>query len=666
MDITEKMKCVDILNVYKGNNPYILKLKKNHNIHPYSSFTDFDYEYIAMNADRKPIEINKTVNIPDWYQPYFQKKYLIDFLPEKLFIKYFFGETEKLFHIYGKWRKNMECTDILISKKGVMENFLVEDFHNMKIDFNRYDNLLHLKNPNISLKEHQKDAVKFLLTRKKCILADDMGLGKTMSLSVAAIEGNFDSILIICPASLKTNWKQELMMFVPEKDVTILEGFSKLTKSEMEMKLGYKQGCSNKKVSELKEELKVAGKWQSNRFVIINFDIISDFMDIIRCRSQKSLQTIAEKYPIFDFIKNRKSCIIIDEAHTLSNRTSDRYKLIKSLIKQGCPDCLFLSTGTPITNNPENYFNLLQLIGDPIAEDWDFYMKRYCNASTFPRKGEKEKWTNIFLRIKKKQYNALTDTEKTELKEYIRSNAKMVTVAKGSANLDELRRRTSHIYLRRTKEDVITLPGKEIHLLLYDLTPEMKDEYDRLWVEYEEEQKSINPQKDLNKELIEGAIYRRYCSNKMVDYTKSLVDGFLEKNQKVVIMCCYDEELYTLKDYYGDKSVIYNGKMGIKEKDKAKNEFLQNPDIKVFIGNIDSAGVGLTLISSHVMVFNNMSFVPADNQQAMDRIYRIGQKEKVDIYFQIFKNTQYEYIWNTVLSKQMLIDQVIRTENNKK
>ena len=38
--------------------------------------------------------------------------------------------------------------------------------------------------------------------------------GKTLELSVGAIEGNFDSVLIICPASLKTNWRDELVWYV--------------------------------------------------------------------------------------------------------------------------------------------------------------------------------------------------------------------------------------------------------------------------------------------------------------------------------------------------------------------------------------------------------------------------------------------------------------------
>ena len=59
----------------------------------------------------------------------------------------------------------------------------------------------------------------------------------TTSLSVASIEGNFDSILIICPASLKTNWRDELLWYVPERDITIVDSAQGKTKAELEKML---------------------------------------------------------------------------------------------------------------------------------------------------------------------------------------------------------------------------------------------------------------------------------------------------------------------------------------------------------------------------------------------------------------------------------------------
>jgi SWI/SNF-related matrix-associated actin-dependent regulator 1 of chromatin subfamily A len=278
----------------------------------------------------------------------------------------------------------MEPMELFLPKKATLGNFLIEDYHNVQVDFNRYNLLSSSKDPNRKIKEHQKEAVQFLLSRKKCVLADDMGVGKSLELSVASIEGNFDSVLIICPASLKTNWKKELMWYTPERDITIIDSPIRMTKPELEKYLGYKEGRSGLTVKELQEEAKDKGKWEDNRFVIVNFDILEEFYKIPTTRSKENLQKALEESPMLQYILNKKSLIIIDEAHRLSNDTSIRYKIIDNLIKRGKPDSVYLATGTPITNNPQNFYCLLKLINDPITDDWQYYMDRYCGAMKIP------------------------------------------------------------------------------------------------------------------------------------------------------------------------------------------------------------------------------------------------------------------------------------------
>jgi SWI/SNF-related matrix-associated actin-dependent regulator 1 of chromatin subfamily A len=70
---------------------------------------------------------------------------------------------------------------------------------------------------------HQADGVAFLISKKRAILADDMGLSKTrqaiVALEVAAPEG-ID--LVVCPASLKLNWKREILMVDPLARVQVI------------------------------------------------------------------------------------------------------------------------------------------------------------------------------------------------------------------------------------------------------------------------------------------------------------------------------------------------------------------------------------------------------------------------------------------------------------
>jgi len=676
--IKGKNEAIDILNSYNGPNPYLLKLKRDIVLcRKTNLLSDYVVEYIKKNHDFSPIQINKNVSIADWYGEKLKNDYELEFIPQKIRIYTYFGETSVAFHCTIKYRQNMETMEIFLPKKAVLGNFLIGDYHSVQVDFDRYDNLSMSKDPNRRLKPHQKDAVQFLLHRKKCILADDMGLGKSCSLTVAAIEGNFDSVLIICPASLKTNWRDELLWYVPEKDISIIDGVNDKTKPELEKMLGYGVGKSGLKREQLLEEAKNRGKWEDNRFVIVNFDILDEFYKIPRTRSAENIKKAYDESPMLQYVTNKKTLLIIDEAHRLSNSTSDRYKIISDFIKRGNPHSIYLATGTPITNNPSNFYCLLKLLGEDITLDWNYYMERFCGAMKIPAKGEKEKWSKFFFEKKKREYeNAgkiaptcwgeLTSKEKDELKEYINANARKITILKDPTNLEELKLKVSHIYLRRTKEDIAEeLPNKTVHELFYDFDMKQEFEYARLWEEYEAAQLELDPTKEINKDLLEGAVYRKYCSNQMIPNTIKLADEFIKNGDKVIIATCYDEELYTLRDYYGDKCVIFNGKLNPKQKDAAKEAFLTNPDKMVFIGQLFAAGVGLNLVVSNKLIFNDLDYVPGNNRQMEDRIYRIGQKRDVDIYYQIFRGTQYEKMWNTVLRKELSINSVIKKENEK-
>jgi SWI/SNF-related matrix-associated actin-dependent regulator 1 of chromatin subfamily A len=111
--------------------------------------------------------------------------------------------------------------------------------------------------------------------------------------------------------------------------------------------------------------------------------------------------------------------------------------------------------------------------------------------------------------------------------------------------------------------------------------------------------------------------------------------------------------------------VVYNGKMNQKQKDAAQKSFMEDPNVMVFIGQVIAAGVGLTLTVSNTLIFNNIDFVPGNNRQMEDRIYRIGQTKDVDIYYQMYRGTQYEKMWNLVMRKELVINQVFKKENEK-
>ena len=672
-EIEKKNTAIDLLKNYDGINTYLLALKRD--IITYKKvdkLTDFNVDYILKNINYQIKDINKIVRVIDWYGDELKDKWGTDFRIEKVLIKKLLGETDKFYHCFIQYRKNVEPSYAFLKKNGIIGNFILEDYHNISIDFDRYDKLSMSRTPDKArkIKNHQKEAVQFLISRKKCILADDMGMGKSTSLTVASIEGNFDAILIICPASLKSNWFNELTNYVSEKDISIIGGVNEMKKNEIEKYLGYGEGKSGKNLNELKEEAKERGKWTDNRYVIINFDILDDVYKVSRAKTKEGIEKAMENSPMLKFLLNKKSLIIIDEAHKLSNNTSDRYKIIKDLINKSNPHSIYLSTGTPITNDPANYFNLLSLLNDPLTIDREFYYMRYCDAFKMPineqQKQKKQQLTQEFLNSHNKNtWYDLTVEEKKSLNDIINKRVIQKIIPKGGKNLEELKMQTAHVYLRRTKDDIGDLPPKYIHERVFELNEEQMAEYKKLWDEYEAAKLEEDSSKELNKELIEGGLYRKYLSNQMVPNTIKLAEKCLARGEKIVIACCYDDELYTLRDYFKDKCVIYNGKMSLKEKDEAIKKFNSDPNVMIFIGNIIAAGVGITLTSSRVVIFNNFSYVPGDNSQFQDRVHRIGQTRDVHIFYQFFKDTQYEKMWNTVLSKSLIINQVIKKEDEK-
>lgn len=183
---------------------------------------------------------------------------------------------------------------------------------------------------------HQADGVAFLISKKRAILADDMGLGKTrqaiVALEVAAPEG---IVLVVCPASLKLNWKREILMVDPAARVQVI---------------GHDRTPTD-----------------NPRWVIVNYDLLKN--------EATRLNGI------------NWSGVILDEAHFIKNASGRTMHCLKLLGVQNNakaaligPSHVFLLTGTPMTSRPRDLFNLLRCVGHPATRSFLSFAKRYCEA----------------------------------------------------------------------------------------------------------------------------------------------------------------------------------------------------------------------------------------------------------------------------------------------
>ena len=623
-------KAYEIIKEYNGYSNYMKYLQYKVNSCHYI-LNDFDIEYIINNKDFVPYELNKTVKISVDFGRKLNEKFLIGFIPEKIRVSNVIGEMGNSFHCYIQYRQSVPPVLTYVNKNNILTPLETVDYNTVEVDFDKYDKS---SKDGRKLKILQKEGIKFLLANRKCILADSMGCGKTIQSIIAAMASNSKKILIITTASLKTNWKRELTIYNDEKDIQILQGSKdeicdrKYVIANYDILINYYE-VPTETVYETEYVYNENGKREVIRKPVM---IKSKDGQLIEKQKKSTRKDVIEEClknsPLF---LNKFDCIIIDEAQKLSNNSSNRYKVIDDFLKRAKPNYVFLLTGTPLTNRPINLYYILKLIDAPITRDYRYFIKRYCDAKTFRLKTGKE-----------------------------------VTTINGASNLEELREKIKHLYIRRLLTEMTDMVDKNIITKTYDLTESQRVEYERLWQEYLDAQtEQGNEDSEQYRQLVEGILVRQYLAKQMVDNTIKLVDNMLEEGGKVIIVCTFSEEIAMFKDYYKKKCVVYDGKMTAKAKDKAEQTFNNDKNVRVFIGQILAAGVGLNLVVANKMVFNSYSWVAADNAQIEDRIYRLTQKNDVTCVYQLFNDSMSKHMYDTVIGKKNMMDTIIKSEINK-
>ena len=618
-------KAYDILKGYKGENNRILYLQKMYSLGK-CILGDFDVEYILNNYDFQPYMVGKTVKITRDLGLRLQEKYELEFLPEKIKISTVIGEMGNCLHCYVQYRQSVPSKLMYISKNAILNDLEDVDWKSFEADFSEVDK----RRP---LREHQKDGVKFLLANKKCILADSMGTGKTSTAIGAAILGNFKKVLIITTASLKTTWRKEIEIFEDKENIQVING--------SEWKSGYKFTIVNydivQRFYEVAEEVAYEYKELTNAdgtvtrvkvpITVRNKSTGKLEYKMKKSRKKDDIKEALKKSPLF---LEEFDCVIIDEAHKLSNPKAKRYQVIEDFLKKSKIPYVFLITGTPITKDTVRFYYVLKLLDANITKDYRHYMYRYCGAKKRTFRGKE----------------LLLPTEAT--------------------HLDELKEKVKNLYIRRELKDMADMVKKTISTRYYDLSPKQMGEYDKLWGDYlqAQQENGENTNEDY-KQLIEGLLVRQYLANQMVENTIKLIDEKLEDDEKVVVMCTFTDELQKFKDYYGAKCVTYDGHMTAKAKDKAFDKFQNDKKVKVFVGNIVAASVGLSLTAAHTLIFNSYSWIFADNNQAEDRIYRLTSTDDVEIIYQLFTDSISEHMYRTVMEKQRILNETIKKESEK-
>jgi SWI/SNF-related matrix-associated actin-dependent regulator 1 of chromatin subfamily A len=561
MDISLESKALSLLESYEGGNNYLLELKRKSQLNKKFYPTRSQSDYIINNHNKQPKVAKKWVILDAYFAKKLADDKLYTVIPEKVWVEKLLCDTEKAFHIWGKVFEHEELHDIWLPKVAIIKDNTVK---NVIINYDKYSHRPPL--------DHQKEAVQKLAENKKFILADDMGLGKTTSTIIAALETGAKKILIICPATLKINWKREIENY-SDRSIFISEGKTFSTEHD---------------------------------FVIINYDIIKNFHDT---KKKDESQVIAANFDL----------VVVDEAHYIKNPTAQRTKLINDIAKN--VNRLWLLSGTPMTSRPIDYYNLLNLVDSPTARNWMAYAIRYCQGYQFNAGGRK------------------------------------IWNVTGASNLEELRDRTSGTILRRLKEDVLDLPDKIITPVYLRLKSKAYE--DIMGEYYDWYDKNPEESKSLTVQFTKLTKVRQVIADEKINYTIELAENILEQGKKVIIFCNFTDSLNKICEHFGKAAVKVDGSMSKPQRQHSVDSFQENDKIKVFVGNIKAAGVGITLTAAEAVIMNDLSFLPSDHSQAEDRAYRYGQKNNVLVYYPIFENTIEGIIYDILNNKKQVISTVM-------
>lgn len=623
-------KAYEILKTYDGDNNqirYYKSLYDNNRL----ILEDFGVQYILNNYDYEPIEVNKNVKIAPELGETIKEKFMLDFIPTKIHITKIIGEMGGSYHGYVKSRNGSQL--LYLKKRYILDKLVDIDYNTLDIDFSVYDNMPSAQGR--KLKEHQKTAVKFLVANKKCILADSMGLGKTVSSIIASLAGGYKKTLVITTASLKSGWKKDLLYYVPEEDIEIVSG-SKWTPGKKYTLINY-DIIDNFYEVPMEPVFEIENVYDAKGNIVDTFKVPVMVKDkntgklvqkMQKSMKKADIQKALGESPLF---WENYDCVIIDEAQKLSNNTSIRYKTIYDFLRKSNPKAIFLLTGTPLTNRPINLYHILKLIDADITRDYNYFVKRYCGG------------------------------EEIHLKD-----GRTIIKSGDATNLDELRERIKDIYIRRLASETGEMVGKTVLRKYYDLDDKQKAEYDRLWNEYQEAQENSGKyDSEQYRQLVEGMLVRQYLAKEMVNHTIELAEDYIQNDEKVVIITCFQEEMDLFKKHFGNKCVVYNGKMLPKQKDKAQDEFMNNPKVKVFVGQVIACGVGLSIPVARTLIFNSYDWVAANNAQCEDRIYRLTQTRDVECIYQLFTDSISQDMFDKVIYKQLISNQIIKSEKQK-
>lgn len=233
----------------------------------------------------------------------------------------------------------------------------------------------------------------------------------------------------------------------------------------------------------------------------------------------------------------------------------------------------------------------------------------------------------------------------------------------GATNTKELHELLKSVMIRRLKKDVLKdLPPKTRAFVPMEL--ENRSEYvtaEQNFIEFIREEKGrAAAEKASHAEyLVKISTMKQLAAHGKLNNVISWIRDFLEVEDKLVVFAHHKAVITRLMEEFGDIAVKIDGSVTGEHRQTAVDRFQEDPEIKLFIGNLKAAGVGITLTAANNAAIIELPWSPGDLVQVEDRLHRIGQEENVTIHYLLAEDTVDEHIASILDKKAEVLKAVL-------
>jgi len=234
----------------------------------------------------------------------------------------------------------------------------------------------------------------------------------------------------------------------------------------------------------------------------------------------------------------------------------------------------------------------------------------------------------------------------------------------GASNTAELNKKlTDSIMIRRKKQDVLMdLPDKIYASIPMELDNEKEYRYaESNFIQFVREYKGADAAQKASaaQALTEIEGLKQLAIKGKLQQTLSWIENFLEVDGKLVVFAIHKATIDALMERFNPIAVKIDGSVTHADRQDAVDRFQNDPKIRLFVGNIKAAGVGITLTAASNVAVIELPWSPGDLSQAEDRCHRIGQKDSVTIHYLLAAGTIEEKIAALIDHKRHVLDQVL-------